>query len=190
MLALRVDAVTGHYAPPGVVTTLGVAVSYPIAPPSTVRGFVESMCAQGCGTFRGHIAYGWRHRPDTEGRICRHIHVCVSGDVPNAVRPVLVETLFDPSYIVLVDAPEWEAKIRESLAGTLDRYGTLYLGESSDQVTWTEELTDSEDWAHTEWVTPGPGIPLPIKSGRGYDDNSARYATFNIQPGEPAWISF
>ena len=233
MIALRVDAVSGHYRVPGQVGQGAVAATFPIAPLSTVRGFIESLCGEGFQTFQGRLAYGWLRHPEVMGRMYRTAHVWASpvffgvfrcatcgakcrmrlpkkkleekdhpvchgptvlegkvapkGD--EGTRTIHVETMFDLSYAVLVDDPVWEAKIRKALAGEVERYGTLYLGESSDQVCWLDEVSLA-DLSYVQWVVPGDAFSLPVRAGRGYHDLGAVYAKFDLKQGEPSWHAF
>lgn len=202
MITLRVEAVTGHYRVPGNVSVLGHAPSFRIAPFSTVRGFIESLCGQERGWFTGKVAYGWAEVPTMQGTLLRKASAWSSstlydkkalaegkiqlwGETP---RPIHVPTLFHPKYLVVIDAsPEQEAMIRKALAGDVEREGVLCLGESDDFVSNLEVVPDNTEPA--QWVSEGSTLPLIVKSGDGYDNYNPIYRRFALG-STPAWVDF
>jgi len=184
MITLLVEAVSGHYRIPGKVGSGELAPTYPIAPPSTIQGFLESMAGCPWQSFKGSFFYGWEHLPRGRGRATRRVTVWSSpnkgrdkslGD--QGVRCINLDILYDISYIIVVNG-EWEQKLRDSLAGKISRTGILYLGESSDLVNVFEIPNPPEG---VLWVTPGASHTLPVKTGRGYDNISVAYRSFDIR---------
>lgn len=192
MISLAVRATSGHYRVPGQVEQGSVQSTFPIAPPSCIRGFLESMCGTPQGSFRGAFAYGYLRPPEGHGLLVRRAHVYSSsgikgearGALAETIRVVKVDTLFDLSYRVDVRG-SWEARVRAALAGDVARFGVLSLGESTDLVTWLDECPSDTP---AQWVVPGSRMALPVRSGRGFDTVSAEYATFDFGTA-PSWFS-
>lgn len=196
VLTMRVDAMSGHYKLPGPVKDRYVAASFPIAPPSTMRGFLESNVGSESGTFEGEFAYGWLRRPLGHSRMLRRIQAETSAAkfisvrdgkerIGMMARPIFVDTLFDLSYCVMVRGP-WVARCREALAGNVERYGVLSLGESTDIVSWVGELPEPPP--SVQWVVPGQQMVLPVKSGRGFSNlTDTVFGSFDLKFGEPHW---
>ncbi len=182
MLTLLVHAVTGHYAAPGETPLLATRRTYPICPPSTMAGFLESLAGEPCGSFRASgskVAYGWARRPRGRASMLRTQHVQADGGLgPNneALRPILRECLFDMHYGVAVTGP-WEEKIRASLAGNISRFGVLSLGDSDDMVNMVREGS-----APTEWLVPGSETYLPTRAARGTHNIQSEGQTFDLAP--------
>jgi len=234
VIGLRVDTASGHYRVPGQMVQGCTAPTFDIAPVSTMKGFLESLCAAEWHSFDGEVAYGWIRPPGGRGLlyrraqiwaspityrvhkcpVCGHVRalkvkqikrgeshevpVCSTCSVPMEYQETVeprknegnrtyhVDTFIDLSYAVLVRGP-WEAKVREALAGNVNRYGTLYLGESSDQVVWIGPL-DEVAYDYIKWVVPGNDFPLPVISGRGFGKHTAVYESFTLRAGKPAWL--
>lgn len=201
MLSLRVETMTGHYRVPGNVDTMGNAPTFPIAPPSTIRGFIESLCGKERGWFTGKVAYGWLvgesgdFGPVISGSLTRKAHVWSSSGrkgpgktrYGQVVRPIRVHTMFDLHYRILIDADEEQERvIRAALRGEVDRYGVLSLGESDDVVSWMAE--DPSD-TPVKWVVGGLLMPLSVKSGQGYNTINPTIKTFDYGD-EPEFIDF
>ena len=212
MIALHVEAVSGHYGVPGQVSQGATRHTLPVVPPSTVQGFLESFVGASYRTFEGAFAYGRIRPPTGRGLILRQAHVWASprsvkenkrardavrargvwvsggkesrGD-REGTRTIKIETLIDPSYCILVDGP-WESRVRAALDGKGDCYGVLYLGESSDIVHWVGEMLDPTD--QVEWLVPGTEMVLPTKAARGYHNMDSTYGTFDLRVGRPAWM--
>jgi len=199
MISLIVYLMSGHYRKPGTVGNMGHVASYPVAPPSTIIGFLESLCGMESGTFKGSFSYGWVKRPAAMGVILRKDHVWSSSGDSNqgknpyptdseVLRPVLREMMFDFVLNIMVQGPS-EERIRAALRGEVTRYGVLSLGESDNVVSWLQEGQEDA----VEWVIPGNRMLLPIKSGRGYDVVNPVYKSFNyskpcLEPPETAWL--
>lgn len=185
MISLRVFVASGHYKSPGQVSQGAIQSSFPIAPPSCIQGFLESLTGDVSLSFRGQFAYGYERAPAGHGFLVRQIHISggkdgVKGKTPGslmeAIRTVKVETYFDLAYRVAVQG-RCEEKVREALNGSIDRFGVLALGESFDIVNWMDEVPASEE---TKWIVPGTRMTLITKSGRGYDRITAEYGTFDF----------
>lgn len=202
MISLRVETMTGHYRVPGNVDNMGNAPTFPIAPPSTIRGFIESLCGKERGWFTGKVAYGWLGRdgegvfePLASGSLLRKAHVWSSSGMKGpgktkygqVTRPIHVHTMFDLHYRILIDADEeQEQVIRAALRGEVDRYGVLSLGESDDVVSWmAEDVSDTP----VRWVVSGHMMPLPVKSGQGYNNINPTIKMFDYGD-EPEFIDF
>lgn len=185
MIGLKVEAVTGHYGVPGQVSIGGTKTSYPTCPPSTWRGFLESLCGASFGSFKGRFAVGRAAPPSGVGMLYRRAQVWGSSPNKNEInRPFHVQVYTDPSYVVMIDGP-WEQKVRDALDGKVDRFGTLYLGESEDQVHWIQEIEKPSD---VQWLVPGQSMLLPVSSSRGYDNLRLDLAGFTFQAGDPHWF--
>lgn len=194
MITLRVDVVSGHYRVPGQVGQGQTASTYPIAPPSTVVGFLESLCGVESGTLVGdtQVAMGFVRRPQGHGILLRKDHSWASGGIKPTtggkaenIRAALHETLFFISYRIAVRGPFVE-RIRAAMAGDVDRYGVLSLGESEDAVDWI-----CEEDGRAEWLVPGSAFTLPVKAGRGYKTINPVFQNFDFiesdTPPEMAW---
>ena len=191
MIRLYVETPTGHYRIPGQVGQGEVASTFPVPPPATIKGFLESLTGSTRGSFQGEFAYGRARLPAGYGMIYQRVHVWASGGIkakgslPQQTRTCHVETLIDPAYVILVRG-SWEAKVQSALRGDVERYGVLYLGRSADFVTWLDEFKGDLD--PIEWIVPGKEIRLITRSGRGYDHINPDYGTFSLRPGEPHWF--
>lgn len=187
MIPLIVFATSGCYRVPGAVPTGLTASTYPIAPPATVRGFIESLCGKEKGTFRGHFAYGWHKHPEGRGEEMKSLAMWTSsGEV---TRPVRTPFLYRPTYQVVIDSPVFEDLIQKSLLGEITRYGVLYLGESEDTVLRIEVKQEA-----AEWLVPGAKYILPVRSKYGYgyvNPTLGRFALTERQDVVPekAWLS-
>lgn len=183
MIRVSVHAVSGHYRVPGAVEVGGLARSFPVAPPSTVRGFVESLCGLAPGRSEGtRIAYGQLSPPVGQGAVLRLDHVWSSsgakgktkGAKGEATRPVRHETWVGVAYQVAIDGPV-EPLVHQALAGEVSRYGVLSLGESDDQVWWI-----AAEVRPARWVVPGQEMALIEVADRGYDRISPVWGQFAL----------
>jgi hypothetical protein len=184
--------------------------SFPVAPPSTVVGFLGSLCGQfpkdmhkavGASEF----AYGWLRRPAGRGIVMFKDHVNASFQGPlkeamarltkkkngESTRPVLREIFYDMDYRIVVRGPYAE-RVQQALEHD-ERRGILYLGGSTDIV----HTVDAECDGSSEWVVPVDGLigfRLPVNTGRGASTISAQYRVFRFNPATPeipdkAWMS-
>lgn len=194
MIRLRVEVVSGHYRVPGQVNADGVvaeAPSFPIAPPSTIQGFIESLCgAAGLerGSFRGKYAYGMYANPLGFSNNIQQVHIRSTSykDTPTkfeGIRIIRVPRFHDLQYCLLIEGP-WEDRVLSALQGDIDRFGILSLGSSSDMVSWLDIDTSNEP---VSWVTHGGRMRLITKSGRGWDNLSTTYGGFSFG-AEPSWF--
>lgn len=198
MISLYVETTTGHYRVPGNVSNLCEAPVFPIAPPSTVRGFIESLCGRERGWFEGEVAYGWLEEPLGQGTLLRTNHAwsssgAVSKTNPHGnktgsmTRPIHVSKVFRPRYHICIRASEeQEAVIREALKGNVPRSGVLSLGESDDMVSWMREVNMD---APTKWVVEGGDMPLTTHTDRGYHRHNPTTQQFQFGD-KPYWISY
>ena len=195
MYPLLVHAFSGHYKVPGAVDTAGLASSYPVAPVSTARGFLESLAVETPGSFQGRFAYGLLREPSSYGHVYRSSHIWSSSGqkgsqipghyrLPEEQRPFAIEVFFDMEYVFLVEGP-WEEKIRDAVAGKTDRYGVLSLGSSDDPVTHLGEYTGPLD--AVKWVVPGNTIPLPVHAPYGYHTVHPTVKVFDLRNGDPVF---
>ncbi len=196
MSCLRVDVVSGHYRVPGQGGQGVTAASFELAPPTTVMGFLESLCGEESGSFgpENQVAIGLVNPNQGHGFLARKDHNWNSGGIkPKSggagedIRMVLRETHFFLSYRISVRGPYAE-KIRKALNGEVDRYGVLSLGESGDVVDWLCEETGDANW-----LVPGTQVVLPVKTGRGYGTMDTVYRSFDFtdagEPPEAAWLN-
>ena len=80
-ITLYVDAISGHYTVPGPTAAGagGLVATFPIAPPSTIRGFLESLCGLSGGQFHDlQFTYGYRAAPEGRGQLLRTAAVWAS----------------------------------------------------------------------------------------------------------------
>lgn len=196
---LKVTAVTGHYTQPGSQETMGLARSYPIAPPSTMAGFVESLCGAPLGAFRSSgstLAYGWASRPTGHAILLQRMHTLASQPDPvsgkskmtESTRPYHRECLVNMTYRITVRGP-FADRIRRALDGDVDRTGVLSLGDSDDMVDWITESTEP-----AEWLVPGTSLRLPTRVPRNYACIQAEKQSFDLTPlsedvPDTAWMS-
>lgn len=84
MLVIDVEATSGHYRVPGNVAMGGVQGTFPIAPPSTIKGFLESLCdSTNAMPADIRIAYGWKGKPKGKGLLYRTAFVWASTALPH-----------------------------------------------------------------------------------------------------------
>lgn len=195
---LYVDATTGHYTIPGPTASGagGLVASFPIAPPSTVRGFLESLCGLSGGQFADtKFSYGYRASPEGRGQLLRKASVWASKamekidgkwvpkQLGETLRPLHFDTLFGMKYWIRVEGAE-TALIHRALLGEVERKigGPLYLGESSDLVTSVRETDVIENEGGGCTVTPGRTVVMPWVSGRGYGTRNAVMRAYDLIP--------
>jgi CRISPR-associated Cas5-like protein len=195
-ITLRVEVSTGHYRVPGQVKS--VARSFPLAPPSTMRGFIESLCALPHGSLDGEttqFAYGFINDPEGRGDLFRKDHIFSTsgvGKMKEAIRPVHRETMFGLTYRVAIRGalvPLIRKMLNGDTAAIARRWGVLYLGESDDTVQWL-----AEEAGEARWLVPGQQHILPTKAGRGYNVLRPTYGCFDMVDAtaelpEEAWLA-
>lgn len=198
MICMIVTALTGHYSYPGSVENGQVVQSAPVPHPSTVRGFLEALCAQAPQTLVGEIAYGATRPPRGVGIVSRRGHVEMSsspgfpglqGKAGTAIRMQGVETLLLPQYAIAYRGPQ-VARLQAGLEGRTDVWGVLSLGTSDDLVLGIEVCAAAPEAA---WLVPGKELLLIKKSARGYHNNAAQYVRYDRPVGalqEAAWMQF
>jgi hypothetical protein len=192
-VTLAVDAITGHYTVPGPTAAGagGLVATFPIAPPSTIRGFLESLCGLSGGQFADlNFTYGYRAAPQGRGQLLRKARVWASkgkdveGDAPS--RPLHFDTFWGVKYWITVTGPEVDLIVR-ALDGDVERKigGPLYLGESSDIVTSVRPIPEVTDEGGGCTVVPGRTIVMPWISGRGYGIRNAVLRAYDLGPIRP-----
>lgn len=172
MILLQVDMSADYHGLPHVAAAGGVAISTPMAPPSTIVGFLESMCGKRSGWFLGtksSVAYGLKSKPKLSGTILRTTYTeprapktdkSDSKDQPDpeekpdpsvkkatskkveVTRPVARVVNFYTSYLIAV-VGEAEKEVRLALDGKVKRYGVLSLGESDNMVNLVTEVPNA-----------------------------------------------
>ncbi len=212
MISLEVRCVCGHYRIPTVVSDMTRTPSFPVAPPSTIKGFIEALVGKVGAMEENRFAYGLASDPTGMGYLLRKDTVwttsgadvkvpswnkkgearsepdgsikMINGKAPVS-RPTMRETHFHLTYRVVVEGPLEDA-LRASL--TEPSGGGRYLGESDNPIWWLEEGTPA-----TRWIVPGSSMPLPLKSGYGFNSISPVYRGWDFSnPSEEipkeAWI--
>ena len=154
----------------------GVVGTFPIAPPSTIRGFLGAL-----GAFQGlpyeadpKFRYGFVRPPLGRGQILRKAAVWASKpkeQLGNTIRPLFFDTLFDLHYWIEV---ETDSEI------DLDNSSADYLGESYDRVTAIYKLDSIPKGA--TMIVPGRTLALPWRSGHGYGTHNAEYRAWDLVP--------
>ena len=183
-MLLEVDAVSGSYAIPGPSASGsgGLVPSYPIAPPSTIRGFLESLCGKQYGEFKDLVfTYGYRSEPEGRGLILRKDSVWSSSGLKGSgelKRPLHHETFFGMHYWIRVEG--LDGLLREALQGEAPRFGPLFLGESADLVTNVREIPEIPLGATK--LVPGRAYVMPWISGRGFGQRNAVLKSWDLVP--------
>lgn len=176
-----------------------IAQSYPICPPSTMAGCIESMCGEQRGSFQASgskLAYGWVRRPLGHGFLIRREQTIANSLEPilkamnskEGWRPVKRECWFDMIFRVVVTGA-FEDQVRKALVGDVARTGVLSLGDSDDAINWI-----SETEAETEWLVPGDNFALPLRVPTTCRNIQAVYQTFGmtkpvVEIPETAWMT-
>jgi CRISPR-associated Cas5-like protein len=210
MINLEIRCVSGHYRIPTTVPNMGRTASFPVAPPSTIKGFLESLMGE-VGAMEGNrFAYGLASGPTGKGFLLRRDTVWTSGvkvrvpkrkngeavlngdGSPKMVqrhppkgRPTTRETMFHLVYRVTVEG-DVEDRVRDALHNATG--GGTYLGESDNPIWWIDE---SDPMA--KWVVPGTAMALPLKSGYGFGKVSPVYRGWDFSDEsreipDGAWI--
>lgn len=197
MIALHVEVTSGHYGYPGVTQNLGLKYSAPVPHPSTIQGFLESLMGMKWQTLKGRFAYGVKQAPVGRAEVLRTVHTLMSiaATQPRGkehrnegTRVSKVEKWFWPQYTIVYEGP-LESTLRASLKGEVERFGTVYLGESDDLVDVVAETDDLT----ARWVVPGTSTLLTVKTKHGFSDLKPEYKAFDL--GEPgplaasAWLT-
>jgi hypothetical protein len=190
MLRLAVDAISGHYTVPGptMAGAGGRVASYPIAPPSTMRGFLESFCGLSYGRFSDLVFdYGYRAAPGGHGYVLRRCTVWTTATpevLGETLRPLNFETYCWLRYWVQVQDGYEEQLLRRALRGAVPRGigGPLFLGESSDLVTSISEVQEIVDEGGGCRVQPGRQLVMPWISGRGFGVRDAILRGWDLVP--------
>ena len=204
MTSIIVNASTGTYRVPGVVETLETARCFETVPPSTVAGFLESLCGREFGDFArsgSRVAYGETRKPAGSGKILRKDAVVTNpqGGFDEAIgnknsqRPIFHETLYDLEYRMDIEGP-YADLVTKAVKGEIPRKGVLCLGESDDLV---DSVRVVEEPIETNWVvsvTRGEGqVWLPVRVWRFRDKVRPNYGTFkrvkSLTPPETAWLT-
>lgn len=169
MIRFRVDALTGHYGSPGSVSSMAHHVTKPFAPPSTVKGFIESMCGKPRDTLDGEYAYAYLGC-EGRGSKLRTSHVWLSGAPGLSYaenkkyrnehqRPTHVDFLYRPSYVVCVRG-ECADLVRRAYKQGVPRTGVLSLGTSDDGVIDVRDVGEEE----VPWIVKGKTYLLTTRT--------------------------
>lgn len=205
-------AVSGHYGIPTPVTNMQTKHSFSLAPPSTIRGYIESLMGLSRGEFEGEIAFGVMAPPVGFGKVLRMntawgnaegkpdpaLGLDANGKPKktkgesNATlrRPYYWDIYYGMSYQIAVRGPLTE-RLAAALRGEVERYGILSLGTSEDEVY---EVTEEAEEAR--WVVPGKMFVLPVVSGEGWNKREPLMGRFSLTVDkkvdipEEAWIKF
>lgn len=187
MITLYVNAVTGHYTVPGPSASGagGLVATFPIAPPSTIRGFLESLCGLSGGQFVDtEFTYGFRAVPEGRGQLLRKALVWSSSAPKKGTvsRPLHYDTFFGVRYWITVQGDT--NLIQKALNGDVERKigGPLYLGESFDLVTSVYEVDAVQDEGGGCTVVPGRAVVMPWISGRGFGLRNAVMRAYALAP--------
>lgn len=188
-ITLFVDAISGHYTIPGPTASGsgGLVASFPIAPPSTIRGFLAALSGLSTQDLLDlKFSYGYRKPPEGRGQLLRKAAVWASKTAPQVgetIRPLLIDTFFGMQYWITVEG-DVSDRIRQVLHGDGERPkgGYLYLGESSDLVTSVRESNDKKDAGGGCMVVPGRKVVMPWISGRGYGIRNAVLKGWDLVP--------
>jgi CRISPR-associated Cas5-like protein len=181
MIFIEVKAVSGHYGRPGLPDSLSLKQSFPFAPPSTIQGFIESLCGMGPNSFDGKFCYGVATKPRGKGNFFKLGTYWLNEKIDEqqyniaGVRPITWETYIDPSYIVGIEGP-MEEKVKKSLNGEVERFGILSLGTSDDEV-YSIKIVEN---AQCQWIREGGKHILPIESPKGFHERFSNSAKFDL----------
>jgi hypothetical protein len=187
-MLLRVEAITGHYTVPGPMSSGagGLVPTFPIAPPSTIRGFLCILAGLNPATHPDlEFEYGYTRQPAGRGTLLRQAHVAASKNpevLGELIRPVYFDTFFDVRVWIRIKDPTLAATIRARLA---DGWGgaPLYLGESYDLVSAVYEAdTEGDEGDQPTKVVPGQQVALIWKSGYGWGNHTAQYRAYDLVP--------
>lgn len=184
-VTFNVHVGTGRYYLPGAIPQGGMAKCSPIAPPSTVRGFLQALCQHG---WTGQFNYGLAQSPQGISCNTRQRHVVSNQDKnPDAsprdsitglnIRTVREEILYDLIYTIKVKGLAAHI-VRAALKGDIEYKSLLYLGTSEDTVDWMEEITEINP--NTRWICAGTTMSLIVRSERGYKTINPQYNTFDL----------
>ena len=187
---LAVDVISGHYTIPGPTAAGagGLVATFPIAPPSTIRGFLESLCGLNFGDFNDlSFSYGYRATPEGRGQLLRRASVWASTpphQTGEVVRPLKFDTFFGLQYWIRVEGAIAVEIVQKALRGNMPRElgGPLFLGESGDLVSSVRELGYIEPAEGACEVVAGKTVALPWRSGRYYGTRNAAYRCYDLRP--------
>lgn len=199
MLRLEVEAVSGHYRIPGAIENNAVAQTFPIAPPSTIKGFLESLAGDPIGSFSGKFGYGQISKPLGFGVLPHKASYASSSDSGEVRRFIKKVVFYGIRLSIAVDSPAIESKIVKALKifppvpslGQECQQNVLYLGESEDLVNWIWLGKETP----TEWIVPGTRMALPYLTVWGYKNLCPKYQMWDftqkeVAVPESAWISY
>lgn len=198
MIFLEVKTTSGHYGQSAIPDTFSIKQSFKVPPPSTIRGFIESLCGMELNTFKGKLSYGIVAPPKGKGNILKlgtyWSNEMFEGKNENTAgqRPVVWETYFDCSYIIGVQDSEFEPLIQSSLNGQTKRFGILSLGTSDDEVYFIK-ITETP---FCRWVRNGNEIvmqiespnPDPVESFKQRFLKSKKFSIDKSENNEPCWM--
>lgn len=211
MVSLDVEVITGHYRSSGSVESMGLAKTYPIAPPSTIIGFLDSLCGSGNKSyFRegiNKLAYGYLRAPLGIGTIVRLDSVWAKVKAAELVgltpadakmlkassekyRPTKRETLWGLKYRIVVEG-DLEDRIRQYLAGDDQGTGGLWLGESNNMVL---SVVESVETTPVRWISPDPRgtLRMPTWVPHGFANRNSTMERFRFSEAteEPTGWAF
>lgn len=186
----QVDCYSGHYHIPSVIQQGNMIPSFPIAPPSTIYGFLYSLMGEFNPSGKIEFAYGWAKNPPTSYTEGRTIHAFMHnrkfGREVNGTRFSKYQRYLNPSYIISVRG-DFVERVRDAVVVGVPRQGVLYLGTSDDAVNQITVLDESSTTRY--WVTPAvPGsaslggltIRTPRKQFKNYGKLEAEYGQFTF----------
>ena len=189
MLLLAVDTFTGHYGRPGAVKQGQTHTTLPFPPPSTIRGFLESLGGMNRGELKGEFAYAVKSAPWGAGTILRRDHVWTSG-MPNDpwsknrkgenYRVTGVRMHFLPSYYVAYKGSQ-EDVLRSAVAGKVKRSGVLSLGTGDNAVTALSEVSFPTS-REALWIVRGDEFRLTVHTTETAHRMEGRWASFALCP--------
>lgn len=185
MIGLQVTALMGHYGRPGSVKALSQDPTLPFAPPSTIKGFIESMTGRQRDELQGEFAYAYLGEQG-KASILRTSHVWMSGSVRRLPkkerhletaefvelyehdrqkkyehrRPTFVDSWYVPRYAICVRGSA-EGLVRKALIEGALRSGVLSLGTSDDMVTSIVERMPEDE---VPWIVPGQIFRLTART--------------------------
>lgn len=179
MIAGLVYTSTGHFRIPGPSATLGVNAAFSLPPPSTFRGFLQSMIGR-YDELDGQFAYGITKHGSLSSSILQKTIAYSSSMKNGGSRPVIKPIMYGQYYKFLFEGPD-EERFKAFLEGRAKRSGALYLGESYNLCRVVSSDTNLEE---VDWVCPDEdgSLRLITKAFRGWDTSHlAEYGTFSLR---------
>lgn len=200
VIFIRVRLDRAYFKFPGQTGNTERETTFPVAPPSTVFGFLESLAGQTQGGLTGiSVSYGMTRAPAGRGHLTSTSHVIANTNINGekhaiwSTRMVSQVVDFDAEYVIAVRGDDASlGRIRDAIRGDIPRQGVLSFGPSDNRIVSLKIVDEIPPTDY--WVTPtdaGLGFPLSLRvvMGTNIDTVFRSYRFSRVDPTNLPFIS-